>query len=541
MNYYAAGGQAQNLASYGRGGDTELVHMSKGEIKGLQDLALAYGGSLSINPNTGLVEAGFLRRILPVVAGAALTIGSGGALSPLAASLIVGGGYGLATGSITKGLMAGLGAYGGAGLGTGLMAAGTTTAEGVIAEQVARDAVGQQVSQEAVKEAALQGTTLPGDYSQLVSQTATPQQIAAQKTIGQSFTQAGRGLGALGTETGRSAAYAAMPTGTLPTTAASLLLPDQQGGAGPAGYQEDEYDRELKGYRLSPNYQAYEAPRPNPYYQATYAAAGGVMNSFDDENGSDTNMATGGQINLQGTVNLDQNSMGPQGQISPGGPGGIGTPQLAVLPRNYEPLRAMATGGIAHYKNKGQVNVLQEYLNRQAEQQAQQSGYLPESVGIPRTGIFRDPDVDTAKKPADEATGIKLGKAFKAAGIKPVALPKTAIRGLGDISGITRDTTEVAKGGVMSSLGGYSDGGRMLRGPGDGMSDSIPATIANKQPARLADGEFVVPADVVSHLGNGSTDAGAKKLYSMMDKIRKARTGKKKQAPAVTASRYMPA
>jgi hypothetical protein len=97
-----------------------------------------------------------------------------------------------------------------------------------------------------------------------------------------------------------------------------------------------------------------------------------------------------------------------------------------------------------------------------------------------------------------------------------------------------------ASGGI-SSLGGYSDGGRMLKGPGDGMSDSIPGVIANKQPARLADGEFVVPADVVSHLGNGSTDAGAKQLYAMMDKVRKARTGKKKQAPAVKANRYMPA
>ena len=98
----------------------------------------------------------------------------------------------------------------------------------------------------------------------------------------------------------------------------------------------------------------------------------------------------------------------------------------------------------------------------------------------------------------------------------------------------------MADGGV-SSLGGYSDGGRMLKGPGDGMSDSIPGVIAGKQPARLADGEFVVPADVVSHLGNGSTDAGAKQLYAMMDKVRKARTGKKKQAPAVKANRYMPA
>jgi hypothetical protein len=99
---------------------------------------------------------------------------------------------------------------------------------------------------------------------------------------------------------------------------------------------------------------------------------------------------------------------------------------------------------------------------------------------------------------------------------------------------------DMARGGI-ASLGGYSDGGRMLKGPGDGMSDSIPGVIGGKQPARLADGEFVVPADVVSHLGNGSTDAGAKKLYSMMNKIRKARTGKKKQAPAVKANKYMPA
>lgn len=98
----------------------------------------------------------------------------------------------------------------------------------------------------------------------------------------------------------------------------------------------------------------------------------------------------------------------------------------------------------------------------------------------------------------------------------------------------------MAEGGI-SSLGGYSDGGRMLKGPGDGMSDSIPGVIGGRQPARLADGEFVVPADVVSHLGNGSTDAGAKRLYGMMDKVRKARTGKKKQAPAVKADKYMPA
>jgi hypothetical protein len=98
----------------------------------------------------------------------------------------------------------------------------------------------------------------------------------------------------------------------------------------------------------------------------------------------------------------------------------------------------------------------------------------------------------------------------------------------------------MARGGI-ADLGGYSDGGRMLKGPGDGMSDSIPATISNKQPARLADGEFVVPADVVSHLGNGSTDAGAKQLYKMMDKVRVARTGKKMQGRQINPRKYVPA
>ena len=99
---------------------------------------------------------------------------------------------------------------------------------------------------------------------------------------------------------------------------------------------------------------------------------------------------------------------------------------------------------------------------------------------------------------------------------------------------------QFAKGGI-ASLGGYSDGGRLLKGPGDGMSDHIPASIANKQPARLADGEFVIPADVVSHLGNGSTDAGAKQLYAMMSRVRAARTGNKKQGRRITPKKMMPA
>ena len=98
-----------------------------------------------------------------------------------------------------------------------------------------------------------------------------------------------------------------------------------------------------------------------------------------------------------------------------------------------------------------------------------------------------------------------------------------------------------ATGGSISTLGSYSDGGRLLKGPGDGMSDSIPAKIGKKQEARLAEGEFVVPADVVSGLGNGSTDAGAKHLYKMMDKVRHARTGRKSQGKQIKAEKYLPA
>ena len=82
--------------------------------------------------------------------------------------------------------------------------------------------------------------------------------------------------------------------------------------------------------------------------------------------------------------------------------------------------------------------------------------------------------------------------------------------------------------------------GRYLAGATDGMADKIPATIANQQPAKLSHGEFVIPADVVSHLGNGNSEAGAQRLYSMMDKVRQARTGTKKQGKQINPNKFMP-
>jgi len=89
--------------------------------------------------------------------------------------------------------------------------------------------------------------------------------------------------------------------------------------------------------------------------------------------------------------------------------------------------------------------------------------------------------------------------------------------------------------------GEYAAGGKYIRGPGDGMSDDIKANIDGTQEARLANSEFVLPADVVSHIGNGSSEAGAKKLYAMMDRIRHARTGNKKQGKQINPDKFLPA
>ena len=135
--------------------------------------------------------------------------------------------------------------------------------------------------------------------------------------------------------------------------------------------------------------------------------------------------------------------------------------------------------------------------------------------------------------------GYPMGRQDNTQFATPTQMPMSA-----EVVGADYEPVEMAVGGIADyNLGGYAKGGnpRLLKGPGDGMSDDIPATIANKQPARLADGEFVVPADVVSHLGNGSTDAGAKHLYKMMDKVRKARTGKKAQGKQIKSERFLPA
>jgi hypothetical protein len=195
-----------------------------------------------------------------------------------------------------------------------------------------------------------------------------------------------------------------------------------------------------------------------------------------------------------------------------------------------------APGGSAREKRDPDADFKRYYsmMNARPEAAADE-----EALRKPR--FARDDDADTRYQDALTAALIRQKKNNARANIGSPSVKRPTP--LGTLNLAPPGTQQAAAGGIMGySLGGYAAGGnpRLLKGPGDGMSDDIPAVIGRKQPARLADGEFVVPADVVSHLGNGSTDAGAKKLHQMMDKIRTDRTGKKKQAPAVNADKYIP-
>jgi hypothetical protein len=354
---------AQHLASRGRKGDSMLVHMAPEEVSGLQSLAKAAGGTLTLNPDTGLPEANFLKRMLPMIIGAGITAATGGAAAPWMIGLGLGGLETVRTGSLEKGLMAGLGGYGGAGLAGGLMgagAAGSANSVGAMADV---------------------GMGAP--------------------SVGANFAQMGQGVGALGTEAGRSAALSSMGGGAQaakyglaalsPTVQPGEAVPFDGGGPNP---YEFEYDPNTQQYTRVP-----VGTRQRDILKPTtpMMAMGGPIEEMSDRNQMQTIMANGGQM--------------------------------------------FAAGGVPH-------------------------------------------------------------------------------------------------------LGDYSDGGRLLKGPGNGTSDDIPATIADKRPARLADGEFVVPARIVSELGNGSTEAGARQLYAMMDRVQKARaktTGKDRVAVNSRAEKLLPA
>jgi hypothetical protein len=317
---------------------------------------------------------------------------------------------------------------------------------------------------------------------------------------------------------------------TIGMQAVGTLLTPKPSSSGPP--KKSYARRDMSGFQASePSTIEY-----NPIFQPTPYAEGGIAS-----------YAVGGPVEQMSAQNaIGNNMMYPQSQLQTDT---YSNPMVQrPIPTNV--IQSGIDAPVGRYTGeqmyaKGGTTVSTDASKRyaqmmgikSAEQQRADEEYL-DAYAKREMGksINTDTDVDTRTKDPLNASLTSLKKIGKRVGIKPVELPKSN----------TTDSNvfhAAANGGIMHSLGGYSDGGRLLRGPGDGVSDSIPATIGDRQPARLADGEFVVPARIVSELGNGSTEAGARKLYQMMERIqadRKKSIGKGKVAVNSKATKHLP-
>lgn len=301
----------------------------------------------------------------------------------------------------------------------------------------------------------------------------------------------------------------AMLTGVLGLGALSMFNSDNEDNFGGSNVQQ-------AGYPLSPNF------RPSRYQPTRNYADGGItsigpqMGMFPQSQYDKTQFATPSQMPIS----------------------------REVVSADYDTLVDPYTGEMPHFAKGGDTSKYQAMIDPKTHVREEKAPrWVGESVAnVNDPGIFIDRDSDTAHQDPVTAAQTLMGKAAARSNTKLVAMQKPKPLGkvnLGPVAGAEEERKAV---GGIASLGSYAHGGnaRLLKGPGDGMSDDIPATIGGSQPAALADGEFVVPADVVSGLGNGSTEAGAKKLHDMMDKVRVDRTGTKKQGKQIDADNYIP-
>jgi hypothetical protein len=518
---------AKHLESKGRNQDTKLVHMTPDELKALNKLSLDHAGKpLSTNPKTGLPEAGFLSSVLPTVLGVA------GAAMGLPTWAIVGG-VGLAatalTGDIGQGIMAGLGAWSGGKLASDIAGASTLAQTGAdvgakafnatadaalkttmepfsqtLGRSFTVDPTSQFLGQSFTPAAA---TTIADQTKNFIPQAASAAtafpQGAASYTPFQNFASGWEAVKAAPLDflskpgVGMNVASAALPA------ALSFLEPDYNNVP---GMKEEDNPFGLK--RLSKDFKGSFPAQPNPYYTAQYpdyrakpygSADGGLMGI--DRYKSKGKVDVEKQLRSIETMNKGIGLMSPS-------PDGF----APIVPR--DPGDAMGGPGIVQYE--------QEYAGLSPDQRAYA---MMKSL---RKKTLKD----------DLATGLQPVGALGELDLMP-AMQKQAML---EAQAKNQIAQEAKRGGLMDShLGDYSDGGRLLKGPGDGVSDSIPATIGGKQAARLAEGEFVIPARIVSELGNGSTDAGAKRLYAMMDRVKAKRRKAKDIAADTKAYKLLPA
>ena len=293
----------------------------------------------------------------------------------------------------------------------------------------------------------------------------------------------------------------------------------------------------------------FNRSNPNPYiYGTTYAANGGLM-GYD----------VGGPVEQMSNTNAGimpttgQNNMYPMSQQRPfayANPSTQNPVSQNVLSTNdagnldpYTGMPKFAEGGSTTYDDDKEAAKVAAMRKRYSQMMGNNSN-MEENVAEMKSAAARAQSkaghvghgIDNLREAAGPAAVNDLEKLMKKYKIAS-SMPKVLSPDSGSME-------YAASGGIMHGLGGYSDGGRLLRGPGDGVSDSIPAQIGNRQPARLADGEFVIPARIVSELGNGSTEAGARQLYAMMERIQKNRkksVGKGKVAVDSKSKKHLPA
>lgn len=434
---------AKQLQSYGRGDDSVLVHMTPNEVNSLQGLAMATGGSLTINPHTGLPEAGWLGKLLPTLLGAGLTFIPG--IGPLAAAGIVGAGQTALTGSLQKGLLAGLGAFGGASL-AGALA--PTAAGGAASNLVAQNAAKIAAEKGAVTAAQSAVSTAGTEVAKQAAQKSLEEALKAQVTKAPGFlarfgAEAGMGL------TGIAGKAAPMLAGLGLTQNLSNAFTPSMGGT-PASGRPDN---------------SYQGPYTWQKREATFApSTEDLLNSSAERD----------------YFKVDQPEVyNTMGQITQAGSNTApGTPIL--------------------------------------------QSYLLEGTGKKKdkTPLYGFREVPYMMSPEDYAATLN-GSGGMSTGYAEggeVALSDGAF---------VMDARSVSELGNGSSGAGQELlarlGGRPIRGPGDGVSDSVPARIGRDQPARVARDEVVFPAEAVRQIGAGDQNKGAKKLYALMDKAHKAR------------------
>jgi len=545
---------AQHLAAQGRGKDTTLVHMTPNEVHGLQQIAKAAGGSLTLNPSTGLPEAGFLEDMLPMIIGGGLMAMTGGAAAPALAGLTpgmiglgVGGVQALRTGNLMDGVKAGLGAYGGAGLAGGLMGMGATSPGIMDAANASADPIGS-LAQAKQATAPLTGF----DALQSGAQQAMSDPTSALRNMG-----GGSALKGAGMVAGAAAPFLLKEDESTPPT----VTPDRDMGQRysynkgtttpfpepnvPRAGSPEQFQSFGKEQRyFTPGYNKITADEAKSIYG--FAEGGDTTFKYDPgkqqyEAIKQAQSRSPTTKELVNAGNIDSGGGGGDGIAGSSGSSmglghGIGAIGAGQALSGYgDMLGGMMPGGLlAGLIGAG---MLASGINSLGEAEAgahSMGGDFAGHAGLDAGSFgYGGPGADASASSGADTSGGYGGSAA------------------GDAAMGGADSGE-ANGGLMHAyaagggynLGDYSDGGRLLRGPGDGVSDSIPATIGKKQPARLADGEFVVPARIVSELGNGSTEAGARKLYAMMNRIQSARgktVGKGKVAKNSRAERHLPA